>query len=81
MRAALEAFNKYDQSIRDKCVLLIMDVKALFPSMEWEDIKIFVKEVIEKSVLVIDNVDWREVGKYIAVVVTQEEMDHKLPQK
>ena len=72
MRAALEGFNKYSQEIREKCVLLSMDVKAHYPSMEWEDIEIAVKEVIEKSGLVIDNVDWREIGKYIAVMVSQE---------
>ena len=72
MRAALEEFNKCDQNIREKCVLLSMDVKALYPSMQWEDIVIAVKEMIEMSGLEIENVNWREVSKYIAVMVPAE---------
>jgi hypothetical protein len=57
MRAALEAFNKCDKRVREKCVVLSMDVKALYPSMQWDDIVVAVKEMIEKSELEIDNVD------------------------
>ena len=72
MRAALKAFNKCDKRVREKCVVLSMDVKALYPSMQWDDIVVAVKEMIEKSELEIDNLDWREVGKYIAVMVPEE---------
>ena len=34
-----------------------------------------VKEMIENSDLEIENVDWREVGKYIAVMVPQEQIE------
>ena len=33
MRAALEESNKLDKSVREKFVLLSMDVKSLYPSM------------------------------------------------
>ena len=69
MRAALEEFNNYSKNIRDKCVLLSMDVKALYPSMQWDDIVLAVKEMIEKSKMEIENVDWKEVGRYVAVMV------------
>ena len=49
MRASLEEFNKLDKSVREKCVLLSMDVKALYPSMQWNDILIAVKEMILNS--------------------------------
>ena len=49
-----------------------MNVKALYPSMQWEDIVIAVKEMIEMSGLEIENVNWREVSKYIAVMVPAE---------
>ena len=49
-----------------------MDVKALYPSMQWEDIVIAVKEMIQMSGLEIESVNWREVCKYIAVMVPAE---------
>ena len=72
MRASLEEFNKLDKSVREKCVLLSMDVKALYPSMQWNDILIAVKEMILNSKMEIEGVDWALVGKYVAVMVPQE---------
>ena len=50
-----------------------MGVKALYPSMEWEDIIISVGKMIEESKMEIDNVDWKEVGKYLAVSMSRED--------
>ena len=72
MRAALEVFNRCEKSVREKCVFLSMDVKALYPSMQRENIVAAVKEKIEMSELEIENVDWREIVKYIAVMVLEE---------
>jgi hypothetical protein len=52
-----------------------MDVKALYPSMEWDAIVAAVKEMILKSKMKVDNVDWREVAKYIAVEIPSEEIE------
>ena len=52
-----------------------MDVKALYPSMKWSEIIKAVKEMILKSPMVIENVDWAAVARYIAVHVPQEEID------
>ena len=71
MRASLEKFNNLEQSVREKCVILSMDVKALYPSMQWDDIVIAVKEMIMKSKMEVDNVDWVAVGKYVAVMVPE----------
>ena len=38
-----------------------MDVKALFPSMKWDEIIKAVREMIEESDMSIENVDWHEV--------------------
>ena len=47
-----------------KCQILSMDVKALYPSMSWEEIKKSVKWlIINNSDMVIDNVNWFEIGK------------------
>ena len=47
-----------------------MDVKALYRSMSWiENVK-SVKWLILKSDMKIVNVNWHDVGKYLAVVMT-----------
>jgi hypothetical protein len=51
-----------------------MDVKALYPSMSWEEIVNSVKWLILNSDMNIDNVNWFEVGKYLAVMMTSEEI-------
>ena len=52
-----------------------MDVKALYPSMKLSEIIKAVKEMILNSQMVVENVDWSAVARYIAVHVTQEEID------
>ena len=86
MRAAFEKFNEYEDDIREGCRIISMDVKALFPSMKWDDIISAVKEMILRSEMTIEDVDWGEVAKYIAVMVTQEEIDaeglsHVIPKR
>ena len=49
-----------------------MDIKALYPSMTWDHILEAVMELIENSKMVIDDVNWREVVKYVAVFVPDE---------
>ena len=45
--------------------------------MSWEEIIIAVKEMILTSTMDIRNVDRAEVGKYLAVMMTQEEIDQE----
>ena len=42
-----------------------MDVKALYPSMTWDEIVKAIKEMIINSNMVIEGVNWREVSIYI----------------
>ena len=63
-----------------------MDVKALYPSMSWEEIIKSVKWIIMRSDMKIENVDWFEVGKYLAVMMTKEEiveegLQHVVPKR
>ena len=74
MKAALEAFNGLDTEVRKKCKIKSMEVKALYPSMSWNAIVESVIWMIGNSEMVIENVDWHEVGKYLAVMMTREEI-------
>jgi hypothetical protein len=63
-----------------------MDVKALYPSMSWEEITKSVKWLILNSDMDIENVNWVEVGKYLAVMMTPEEiaeegLDNVIPKR
>ena len=77
MRAAFEAFNGLDQETRQKCKVISMDIKALYPSMTWKEIIVAIKELILNSDMDIMNVDWTEVGKYLAVMMTEEEIEEE----
>ena len=86
MRAAFEEFNSTDQENRKRCKIISMDVKALFPSMNWDEIVQAVRDMIENSEKQIEKVDWKEVGKYLAVSLTQEEiikegLQHVVPKR
>ena len=86
MRAAFEEYNNDDPEIRKECAVISMDVKALYPSMEWEETIIAVRELIEESEEGIQNVNYSEVGKYLAVTLTKEEiaregLEHVVPKR
>ena len=75
MKAAFEKYNKEEGvESKKKCKVISMDVKALYPSMEWDEIDKAVRELIETSEREIEGVDWYETGKYLAVEMTEEEI-------
>ena len=67
MRAAIEEYNNCDIEHREECRIVNMDVKALYPSMLWPDIIRAVRDMIERSNMKVENVNWREAGKYLSV--------------
>ena len=86
MRASFCTFNKMGKEDKLKCQILSMDVKALYPSMSWEEIVKSVKWLIISSDMVITNVDWYEVGKYLAVMMSpaeirEEGLEHVIPKR
>ena len=86
MRAAFEQYNNLDIETKKKCNIISMDVKALYPSMEWDEIVKSVKMMIEHSDLEIENVDYDEVGKYLAVTmsrgdIVKEGLQHVIPDR
>jgi hypothetical protein len=74
IRASFEKLNSLDIETRMGCRVISMDVKALYPSMTWEEIVCSVKEMILRSPMIIKNVNWQEVGKFIAVNVSKEDI-------
>ena len=87
MKAAFTEFNgQTSQEVKKQCQVISMDVKALYPSMEWGEIVLAVREMIENSEDVVQNVDWHEVGKYIAVTMSDEDvkkegLEHVIPRR
>ena len=73
---------EYKEKIK-KAEIVSLDVKALYPSMKIEEVK---KIIIEKLVKVqedeklkINDVDYHEIGKYLSIVCTEEEIkEHEL---
>ena len=57
MRAVFEEFNDSDMEQKELFRIVSMDIKALYPSMSWLEILKAVREMIETSVMVLDNAD------------------------
>ena len=45
-----------------------MDIKSMYPSLELDTVVYLVGKMIEESELLIDGIDWEEVGKYLVVM-------------
>ena len=76
MRAAFERYNnEEEEDVKRQCQILSMDVKALYPSMDWKEIGVAVKEMVESCEKDVEDVDWKEVGKYLATTLTKEEIE------
>ena len=75
LNAAVESGTKKD------VVLMSMDVKALYPSLRVEEVVGIVYEMMARLLaekkFVIRDIDWDEVGKYIAIVCTSDEIRDK----
>ena len=86
MKAAFTEYNKLDPEVKKEGRIISMDVKALYPSMEWEEIVLAVREMIEESERTVENVDWQEVGRYLAVILSEErikeeKLEHVIPKR
>ena len=74
MRAGFEEYNDGDVEMKRHCAVISMDVKALYPSMEWGEILTAVRELVESSPEEVEGVDYEEIGKYIAVTMKREDI-------
>ena len=54
-----------------------MDVKSLYPSMSWEECVESVQWLILNSKMNVEDVNWFEVGKYLAVMMAPEEISRE----
>ena len=74
---AFEEYNECARAVenREQCRIVSMDIKALYPSMKWNDIIKAVREMIVSSEMSVENVNWHEVGKYLAVMMSKEDIE------
>ena len=68
MKAAFESYNNESPEVKENCQIISMDVKALYPSMDVDEVCIAVREMIESSEKQVEGVNWNEVGKYISII-------------
>ena len=68
---------EYSQRIQ-KAEIISLDVKALYPSLKVNEVKKIVEEMLykvqEEGNLIFNDVDFHEVGKYLAITCTEEEI-------
>ena len=75
MRAAMETFNEnVEEEVRRKCKILSFDVKSLYPRTKRQVAATAVKQMVMESNISVNNVNYKEVGKYLRVMMTEEEV-------
>ena len=74
----LEAIEKLNEDAKNNKDIIIgsLDVKALFPSLEVNRSAEIVRRMIATSNVDIENVDYEELAKYVAINVTSVEIQH-----
>ena len=49
-------------------------MKALYPSLDWSEVVRVVGKILEETEVTFDDMDFRSLGKYLAIHLTQEEI-------
>ena len=76
MRSALEEFNENTiEEERKKCKILSFDVKSLYPSVTKKVAEQGIKDLIMNSDMEVVNIDYKEMSKYLFVMMTQDEIE------
>ena len=55
-------------------VVISQDVKALYPSLDWDTIVKIIGKILEETEIVFKDINYRNLGKYLAVHMTPEEI-------
>ena len=75
MRSAIDYFNvTVSEEDRKKCKILSFDVKSLYPTTKQKVAAQAVKEMVLNSKVKVMNMDTKEMSKYLAVMMTQDEV-------
>ena len=74
MRAKFDEFNRLPEDIRKKCVVMSFDIKAMYPSLRRHVCVAAVRDILGESPLEVERVDMWELGKYVAVMLTPEDI-------
>ena len=68
--------NKFNSTKKEGEIEIIsMDVKALYPSLNIEEVASTLAQIYEEGDLVIEGVNWEEATKYIAMMLKPEEIE------
>ena len=76
MQRVIEDTNKIlEREGVEDANLFSMDVEALYPNMDEEDMIEAIQELVEESEIEVENVDGKELAKYIAVMIEKKEIE------
>ena len=73
MVANINKFN--DTNKRCDVEVISMDVKALYPSLNIKEVASTIARIYQEGEFAIEGVDWEEATKYIAMVLTPDEIE------
>ena len=78
MQRAMEDANEEIERLEiEDAVIFSTDVKALYPSLDLDDVLEAVEKVVIESKYELENVDVKELAKYLKIVVTKEELERR----
>ena len=73
MVASIDEFN--DMNNDGNMIIISMDVKALYPSLDVKEVAKTVAQIYRDSSFEIQGVNWEEACKYLAILLTPEEIE------
>ena len=75
MAAGILRYNRKAKLSNKKRILMSMDVKGLYPNLIVEEVLKIIMEMLEKSGVIYEGVNWVEVGKHLAVCMSRQEIE------
>ena len=74
MIASIDMFNR--ENTDNNMLIISMDVKALYPSLDVKEVSKTVAEIYRESKFEIQGVDYEEACRYLALLLSPTEIDH-----
>ena len=75
MAAGILRYNRKAKLSNKKQILISMDVKGLYPNLIVGEVLKIIREMLEKSGVIYEGVNWVEVGKHLAVCMSRQEIE------
>ena len=74
MARGIEDTDKVSRGMESRKVVISQDVKALYPNLDWVEVIRIIGKLLEETDITFNDVDYKNLGKYLAIHLTPEEI-------